>query len=90
MAKRFIMAVTLVIIAAGAASAYNLNFTLYNECGSTFRKILLSPSWNDSFDPIEDLLVFKGSRRPLSIPHGHREKLNLHYNDERQYCQYWD
>ncbi|MBQ4432003.1 MAG: hypothetical protein II877_10920 [Synergistaceae bacterium] len=90
MTKRFILAVTLVIIAAGAASAYNLNFTLYNESGSTFREILLSPSWNDDFDRTDDLLFFKRSRRPLSIPHGQSESLNLHYSDERQDCRYWD
>lgn len=90
MAKRFVLAITLVILATGVASAYNLNFTLYNQCGSTFKEILLSPSWNSDFDRTEDLLVFKGSRRPLSIASGHKEKITLNYGDERQYCQYWD
>ena len=56
MMKSFILAMLLAAVMAGAASAYNLNFTIYNESGWTFKQIWVSPhgasKWNGNTDRV--------------------------------------
>ena len=91
MIKRFILAVTLAVIVANAAAAYNLNFTIFNRSGSRVNKILLSPSWNDDFDQEYDLITRGNTGRPTTISNGGSEKISLdNLTDGRQNCRYWD
>ncbi len=91
MTRKILTAAVLVVMMANAAAAFSLDFTIYNQSGSTFKEIMLSPSWYPNIDRNRDLVTRRGSRKPLIILHGHHEEIMIdHLTDERRGCRYWD
>ena len=91
MTKKILTAAVLVVMMANVAAALSLDFTIYNESGSTFKEIMLSPSWYPDIDRDRDLVRRNDNGRPTTISHGHHAKITLNdLTDYRRGCKYWD
>ena len=75
--KKFVIALLLAVLAAGAASSeYNLNFAIFNQSGTKFMRVYLSPSWKENFDRQGDL-VTNSKGNPTTVANEDYEIINL-------------
>ncbi len=89
--KKFMIALLVVVLAAGTASAYNLNFTLSNECNYSFTEIWLKPSTNLEWNQQYDRLTQKGNNRPSRLDKGKRTKITFdNVGEARKNTAIWD
>ena len=89
--KKFIIALLAAVLAAGTASAYNLNFTLDNESGYDFTEIWLKPSTNLEWNQQYDRLTQKGSSVPSRLNNGQRTKITFdNVSETRRNKAIWD
>ena len=77
MMKKLAAAIFAVVVMVSAASAYNLDFTILNESGSSITRIYLSPSWEESFDPDRHLVTRGRGGTPTMIANGGSEKITF-------------
>ncbi len=90
MIKKFLLSVLLISVIATAASAeFNLNFTLHNNSGYTFKEVWVSPhnnsEWHASTDRVNMRPLRSGYYTKITFNNVSRARRNERYWDLRVY-----